>query len=179
MFRQFTAIAFMAVMTLLITLKHPVLGYCICLDAYFTGACQCQSQSTNPADSSNLVRLSQFPRTSCKSCCTSKTDKKSVSSIGSPLSSDESAQSRSENTPCDDCVKQLVVDVGDYHWQSSGDLPDAAESVIQPVSFQSAYHPWLCQQTILDGSMSSRGDPPPGVHHSDIPHRLEHSVFRL
>ncbi len=42
MIRKLTAVMFLMVMALLITLKNPVLGYCLCLDAYFTGDCVCQ-----------------------------------------------------------------------------------------------------------------------------------------
>lgn len=62
MFRKSTALMFMLVMTLLITLKHPVLGYCMCERMYVAGdiscpvkdsaACSCceNSDDTEPCD---------------------------------------------------------------------------------------------------------------------------------
>ena len=42
MLRRSTALSFMLVMTLLITLKHPVLGYCLCIGEYVSMDCACE-----------------------------------------------------------------------------------------------------------------------------------------
>lgn len=53
MFRKPAALMFIMVMTLLVTMKHPVLGYCICNNSYNT------SETTSPSE----------PSGSCL-CCT-------------------------------------------------------------------------------------------------------------
>lgn len=42
--RSFTVSAFLMMMTLLIVLKSPVLGYCHCIEGYFFGDCECIEQ---------------------------------------------------------------------------------------------------------------------------------------
>ncbi len=90
MLRKISAVIFMLVMAMVITLKHPVLGYCLCLDTYFAGNCLCQSAVPTPEQST------------CQGCCsTSDTSEDNIP------------------TPCDDCMQSLSIDTDDFVWDNS------------------------------------------------------------
>jgi hypothetical protein len=164
MYRKFTAMAFILVMAMAITLKHPVLGYCLCVDAYFTGDCQCQAeQAAKPT-------VNESSSSNCANCC-------GVETVAKNQPATENKPSTS-SLPCDDCVKQLVVEVGDYVWHGSDQLPADSEFPIPHLPFALADLSWSSHLTFY-APMSIRGDPPPGLHDSDIPHYLSHSVMRL
>lgn len=153
-------------MTMVITLKHPVLGYCLCLDAYFTGDCKCQlEQAAKPTDQPTTAEASSSKCTSC--CGTEAADHKKTTT-----------EKQKPTEPCDDCVKQLIVDVGDYVWHGSDQLPVASEFTIPPFSY-SIIELSSPSNLAFYSPVSIRGDPPPGLHDSDIPHYLSHSVMRL
>lgn len=161
MFRKFTALAFILVMAMVITLKQPVLGYCLCLDAYFTGDCQCQAeQAIKPTAHASAP-------SNCSSCCGTDT-----------VNNNQPPTEKKPSIPCDDCVKQLVVDVGDYVWHGSDQLPTNSEFPIPHIPFATKDLSWSSNLTFFS-PLSIRGDPPPRLHDSDIPHYLSHSVMRL
>jgi hypothetical protein len=155
MFRKCTALAFMLVMTLLITLKHPVLGYCLCLDSYFTGDCVCQAEKK----SADPTAKQDSP---CPSCC-STSEAENNEDIPAP-------------TPCDDCTEHLLVDVGDFVWNVSDDVPSDTETFLLTPTFD------LCSVQLplasLHTTASARGDPPPGQN-DGVPIYLRHRVLRL
>lgn len=168
MLRKFTAISFLLVMTMVITLKHPVLGYCMCLDAYFTGDCSCQVALM---DTSATASDQSTPPP--KPCCSSCTSEAASQKPDTPTTSTQST----EPAPCDDCVKQLVVDVGQFYWQSLDDVPSDTETLIVP-------HPVQPEKTasppiVFRASTAIRGDPPPDIVGYKRPIYLRHSVFRL
>lgn len=140
---------FMIVMTLLIALKHPVLGYCICLDSYSTTAC-C------PIEEAKIL-----------ACCDDANH-----SDESPLHHDE--------IPCDDCFQSFNVDVGDFFWNSTNDVPDAEMSDLAASSFTNSSRESY-PLTVFSIGLPARGDPPPGVNESSTasPLYLKHSVLRL
>ncbi len=161
MFRQFTAVVFLLVMALLIILKHPVLGYCLCLDAYFTGDCVCQVEQAAPAAASENLA----PR--CPDCCAQAcTD------------DEQEAPSPKDPVPCDDCTKHLNVDVGEFVWHGSDKVP-------------TDHGPWAPLPALLapdvtrfadvwpDIPTSIRSGPPPGMIGHDPPLYLRLSVLRL
>lgn len=160
MFRKFTALAFLSVMTLLIALKHPVLGYCLCLDAYFTGGCVCQTAKLEKQQ----VSRTDTAKPGCPGCC-------------SPPAAEQTPQSPADpQDPCDDCTKHLSIDVGDFVWSVSDGVPDTPECqlpavVCRPTDFprsgSAAYAP-----------ASARGAPPPFLAQS-TPLHLRHCVLRL
>ena len=162
MFRKFSAIAFLLVMTMVITLKHPVLGYCMCLDAYFTGGCACQSSMSA---SLKPTKSTDDDSDSNTSCC------------GSCASIVETQEPDTPPEPCDDCVKQLIVDVGQFHWQSSDNLPSDTETLLpaQPTFWTKIQ----TSHTAFYTPTAIRGDPPPDLARCDLPIFLMHSVFRL
>jgi hypothetical protein len=167
MFRKFTAMTFILVMAMVITLKHPVLGYCLCLDAYFTSDCKCQFEQ---AEQAAKPSVNESTPSNCSSCCgTEAVDNHQATTEKNPSDS---------SLPCDDCVKQLVVEVGDYVWHGSGQLPANSEFPIPNIPFATKHLSWSSNLTFYS-PMSIRGDPPPGLHDSDIPHYLSHSVMRL
>lgn len=172
MFRKFSALAFLLVMAVVITLKHPVLGYCMCLDAYFTGDCSCQAASASSVDSASTT---DQPKPCCTSCAS-----KSASQVAEKPA-DVTSDSRSTATqpdPCDDCVKQLIVDVGCFHWQHSDDIPSDTEVLLPSmatVEKQTSKSPALFSPTT-----AIRGDPPPpDVVRYDLPLFLRLAVLRL
>lgn len=170
MIRRFTAFTFLLVMALTITLKHPVLGYCMCLDSYFTGACECQVVTVT-------VKVTESPESSadanCPSCCSASSCETSSESIECSDISEESA-------PCDDCVKQLVIDVGEFIWHGSDKLPiDVATTLPPTLLLSPEFDLLLAANFSYYTPMSIRGDPPLGIYHSDLPHYLSHSVMRL
>jgi len=156
--------AFILVMTMVITLKHPVLGYCLCLDAYFTGDCKCQFEK---ADQAVKPTADESSSSNCASCCGVET-----------VAKNQPTTEKKPIIPCDDCVKQLVVEVGDYAWSGSDQLPANSEFPIPHLPFTLEDLSWSAHLTFYS-PMSIRGDPPPGLHDSDIPHYLSHSVMRL
>ena len=165
MLRKTTAVIFMLVMTLLIALKHPVLGYCLCLNSYFTGDCVCQVEKSQPDNTSAAKEKATSP---CPSCCASSETVETDNDQDTPV----------EPIPCDDCTEHLNIDVGDFVWQSSDKVPSDSElTVALPISIAalelnlpiaSYYSP-----------MSIRGDPPPGLYDTALPLYLKHSVLRL
>jgi len=159
MSRKISAIAFMLVMTLLITLKHPVLGYCLCLDAYFTGDCTCQTvqQTTTIQD----------PVAPCCASCAAETQ-------ADPTSQDEAG----EKAPCDECTHYFNLDVGDFLWDGSDQVPAGLETLAlntpaYPPSIVLAYSPRFSTAAPI------RGDPPPETLIDSVPLYLRHLVLRL
>lgn len=165
MFRKLSAVMFMLVMALLITLKHPVLGYCICLDAYFTGDCVCETQKK---ESVSTLKNGESPHPQCCSnCITDESETDSSSATNNP-------------SPCDDCTKHLNIDVDDFVWNASDQLPSDANdfpSLASNFSDQGAELP----TTSVDTALPIRGDPPPELvqYDTDLPLYLRHSVLRL
>jgi len=156
MLRKTTAVMFMLVMALLITLKHPVLGYCLCLDSYFTGDCVCQTEETPVA--------SDMPKSCCSSCQANevtKTDSDSIPSIPAP---------------CDDCTEHLNIDVDDFVWQSTDQVPDNAATLI-PFPAYLATTTLQTPSIPVGTTMPIRGSPP--FRWQNIPIYLRHSVLRL
>ncbi|MCP5536174.1 MAG: hypothetical protein H7A51_08045 [Akkermansiaceae bacterium] len=158
MLRKCTAISFLMVMIMLIALKHPVLGYCLCLDAYFTGDCVCQHE-TRPS----AKRLGSAP--TCPDCCPDQ----SQGNTDTP---------REPSEPCDDCTAHLTVDVGDFVWDNSNDTPaDTGSTILPPLAYAepATAHP----AAVIDYRKPIRGDPPPYPTVSKVPLFLRHSVMRL
>ena len=163
MLRKITAVIFMLVMALLITLKHPVLGYCLCLDAYFTGDCVCQVEK--PA----APAVSQDSASTCPSAC---------ANCALQVENENSVDTDSQPLPCDDCTKHLNLDVGDFVWQSTAYVPaDTGFWLPLPAAFA----PDAVQFSLVlkDTPMSIRGGPPPGLIDDGLPLYLRHSVLRL
>lgn len=67
MFRKSSALMFMLVMTLLIALKHPVLGYCLCSDAYITSSSSCFSNEASPCSGCSEIKTNVAPEP-CTDC---------------------------------------------------------------------------------------------------------------
>lgn len=159
MLRKTTALSFMVVMTLLITLKHPVLGYCLCLDTYFTGGCVCEEQkpvTTNPS--------SDLSPTSCCSSCENTPREQTPDTPTAP-------------GPCDDCTEHLSIDVGDFVWHSSCDIPSDSETDAKPTAFD--HDEAQQRQTIAQTAQPIRGDPPPVIRTGNTPMYLRYGVWRL
>ena len=157
MLHKFTAIAFFCVMTLLVTLKHPVLGYCFCVDAYFTGDCVCQLDKETQATT--------LEPTCPSGCCAS-------------VLTDNSSENHSESQkPCDDCTTHLFVDVGDFVWHSSVDVPSDTELPYTPVL--TAIETMWVGHGSFPMPDSIRGDPPPLICQYSSPIYLRHRVLRL
>jgi len=157
--RKISAVTFMLVMTLLITLKHPVLGYCLCLDAYFTGDCTCQTiqQATT----------SQDPVSPCCASCAAETQ------------NDQTTQSEAgKQAPCDECTHYLNLDVGDFLWDSSDQVSDGLAALALDTP---AYQPSIELALSPRFSMAApiRGDPPPRILIDSVPLYLRHLVLRL
>ena len=158
---------FILVMAMVITLKHPVLGYCLCLDAYFTSDCKCSfEQAAKPS-------VNESTPSNCSSCCGTE-----AADNHQATTEKNTSNPPNSSVPCDDCVKQLVVEVGDYVWHGSGQLPASSEFPIPNTPFATKDLSWTSNLTFYS-PLSIRGDPPPRLHDSDIPHRLSHSVMRL
>ena len=177
MLRKTTAMIFMLVMAMLITLKHPVLGYCLCLDSYFTGDCVCQvekSQSTHSSvgnDNSTANGKSDSP---CPTCCATS----EIAECSSNSITDGNQDAPVESTPCDDCTEHFNIDVGDYVWHSSDKVPLNTEMVVA-IPYNFAVQELKIPSGSFYSPMSIRGDPPPGLHNTDIPLYLRLSVLRL
>ena len=165
MFRKFSALALLLVMTTIITLQHPVLGYCLCLDAYFTGDCNCQivlSASETAEDHST--------ETTANGCCASCNSQ-------AKLASTPSALPKALSPPCTDCIKSLILDVGCFHWDSMDHAPDASEaakSMAMPAQIDDS--PFTAD---FFAPTAIRGDPPPVVQCSNLPIYLRLGVLRL
>ena len=143
---------FMLVMALLITLKHPVLGYCMCLDSYFSGDCVCQVEETKSNDTS--------PSSGCCASC----------------ETDTSQESPTAPTPCDDCTEHLNVDVGDFVWQITDPVPDNAQTLIPFPTYLTSSDLHVPSNPV-GTTMQIRGSPP--LRWQNIPLYLRHSVLRL
>ena len=146
-------------MTMVIALKHPVLGYCLCLDSYFTGDCVCQ------ADQERSITTNDSPAQCCGDCATDVTQKSTASTAA-------------ESDPCDGCTQHLKVAVDDFVWQNSHDTPSDTS---QPIVDQSQYFHETVKfhEASYYSPVSIRGDPPPGWHHSELPLYLRHAELRL
>ena len=165
--RKILAIAFMLVMTLLITLKHPVLGYCLCLDAYFTGDCTCQSAELAPAATKKLSN------SCCASCAeTTQQDQTTQNTESAP------AQPAVSKVPCDECTEYFNLDVGDFLWASSDQIPADSEwlTLNTPAYPQSTT---VVMSPSFYTAAPIRGDPPPGTLSDSIPRYLRHAELRL
>ena len=164
MHRKISAIAFMVVMTLLITLKHPVLGYCLCLDSYFTGGCTCGTAQPNPQPTSGLKNATE----SCCTSCGSNSAGKAHSDTFAAVSTD----------PCDDCTEYFNLEVGDFLWDATDDV--SGESIFSvPASQVYPQSMMLAESSIFSTAAPIRGDPPPGTLCDSVPIYLRHSVLRL
>lgn len=158
MLRKTSAVLFLLVMTLVITLKHPVLGYCLCLDAYFTGDCICET--TKNATSAPAS-------TACQGCCSTNDHAEYVTPV-----------------PCGDCTKQLSIDTGDFVWNGSDISPDSETSGISDPGAFSTGDYFCVSQTTPFMSGPIRGDPPPVTHipllsSQSLPLYLKLAVLRL
>lgn len=150
-------------MTMLITLKHPVLGYCLCLDSYFAGDCVCENE-TSPTISGIDTK---------QSCCSSCGESSSQGEFEAPIVS-----SPTTVDPCDGCTEHWNVDVGEFVWNHSDDTPAAPEFLEPPVAI-------FADEAIFDtlkqvASVAPiRGDPPPRLRNTTIPLYLRHAEMRL
>ncbi|BDS05159.1 hypothetical protein NT6N_01990 [Oceaniferula spumae] len=160
MLRKITAVLFLLVMALLITLKHPVLGYCLCLNSYFTGDCICE-----------VSKKSAFTPVSseCAECCS-----------GLDLAQSETIKPK----PCDDCSKRLSVEVNDFVWTATDELPDASQGVHLDTPSYGAHDAIFASQLATLTCGPIRGDPPPQefsapAHSQGLPLYLRHSVLIL
>lgn len=149
----------MLVMTLLITLKHPVLGYCLCLDAYFANNCLClpEKATHKPTPASKPAYQ--------ENCCSSTTASTEISP--------------EKQEPCEDCVELLALDVGDFVWKNTSPSPSDTEfhHLLPPAAFADKY---LSPATASEHSVAAiRGSPPPDLYSGMPPLYLRHSVLRL
>lgn len=154
MHRKILALSFLLVMTMVIALKHPVLGYCACLNSYFTGNCLCeQTSSTGAAEEGQ----------SCNGCC----------------SETQTAEKKSHG-PCDDCSQQLSIDTGDFVWDNTDNRLD---SKVGQTPENDVFFPAYPSPLSLAASTCApiRGGPPPpdAVFSYNVPVYLKHSVLRL
>jgi len=152
MLRNISAVTFMLVMTLLITLKHPVLGYCLCVNSYFTGDCSCE-----------LTKQADLQSSTCADNCCS------------------SAQVESEKpAPCDDCTKRLNIDVSDFVWNASDQLPELDQHEFpNPAVYFTDSHLFTAL-TAVPANAPIRGDPPPWIDldtSQGLPIYIRHSVL--
>ena len=154
MFRKITASVFLIVMALLIALKHPVLGYCLCIDSYFAGNCACQAEQPVTTALDNAT---------CPGCCPSG---------ASGLTAPEFA----EQSPCSVCEEVLMVDVGDFIWHGGNEMPEGGESVATSPAIADAAS--VLPKAYVKAAMSARGDPPP-ILRAGMPLYLRHSILRL
>ncbi len=180
MFRRCSAVFLLMVMTLFITLQHPVLGYCYCLNTYFTGSCTCQAvkQVTRAAANDADSAMEQAPASGCLSCCSGSENKSSLTT--SDPEAVVTSQSAAPLEPCDDCVESLVVDVGYYIWNASGKVP--AEHQIQPEGPNPFHFITLSfQQRPQFVPHGLRAIPPPErpLIASSVPLFIDQCVFRL
>jgi hypothetical protein len=158
MLRKTTAVMFMLVMALLITLKHPVLGYCLCLDSYFTGDCVCQVEKPQ------TVSDAKEPAAPCPNCASCEAEINT--NQNSPV----------KPVPCDDCTEHLNIDVGDFVWQSTDQVPDNAEMLIPFPDYLAATTVQIPSISV-GTTMQIRGSPP--FRWQNIPIYLRHSVLIL
>lgn len=152
MLRKTLAITFMMLMTLLITLKHPVLGYCLCLNSYFAGDCCSIQEVDQPAP--------------CSGCCS---EVESTAHLATE-----------PQKPCGDCAEILNIDVGDFVWNASNQLPDANQDSNTPPSID--FSNTLSAQAHQLAAAPIRGSPPSGnleLYPQKLPLYLRHSVLRL
>jgi len=154
MFRKTSATVLLLVMTMIITLQHPVLGYCICIDDFFTADCACEVEPAPPKQIS-----------SCSTdCC-------------------ESSEMTEQQlpSPCDDCNESLTIETGDFLWANANQFtPDNSEEVIDssPILPSDELLSW---QSLTAGAIQIRGSPPPDYspQPSRLPIYLKHQAFRL
>lgn len=150
MTRKLTASTCMLVMALLITLKHPVLGYCLCLDSYFTVNCVCVEEDT--------------PQNTCNGCCDTSHTQNTHHSPQKP-------------TPCDDCTEHLTIDVGQFVWNSTNDIPADAESLFNIQAHQTNDSFIHLSPFFLNRNF--RSNPPPDYLIRNFPLSSRHDVLRL
>lgn len=152
MLRKVSAVTFMLVMAMVITLKHPVLGYCLCLDTYFAGNCVCAP--TGPT----------AENTGCHGCC-----------------STSETEGNQAPEPCEDCTNPLSIDTGDFVWDGSHKIPseNSSENPANTLLFSTEQS--LTFQELTDAHMAIRGSPPPIdiTLSTSVPIYLRHSVLRL
>ncbi|MBT8044633.1 MAG: hypothetical protein KJO79_06760 [Verrucomicrobiae bacterium] len=163
MLRKSSALMFMMAMALLIALKHPVLGYCLCLDSYFAGNCACQMTTVDQDTSAPQSH----------SCCIDCSDHIAAST-------DSSTVEQKPLAPCNDCKEHFKIDVGDFVWQSTDKLSDDTGAS----NTTTASHPpgsfSLQAQTLVHNQSAIRGDPPSmSCRDGEIPLYLRHLVLRL
>jgi len=122
----------MTVMAMVVTLKHPVLGYCLCLDTYFTGDCVCEVDTV----SSNEIIACEDD---CSATC--------------------AVSKKTDPSPCDDCTQQLTVETEDFIW--AGAHKKIPVSNQNNKSTQTFVNDWLLSwQNIATHDVSIRGSPP-------------------
>jgi hypothetical protein len=155
--RNMLAVMFFAVMAMLIALKHPVLGYCLCIDSYYAGDCVCAVDTPTTATSSCPSSCSTCPST----CSTYETS---------------TGQDADSPAPCSDCTQVLLVNVGDFVWHASDDIPSDSATPLTSPEYD------LCSKPLPMASQHStirnRGDPPPDLL-SGTPLYLRNLVLRL
>lgn len=142
MLRKTSAATFLIVMTLLIMLKHPVLGYCFCMDTYFASDCDCACE---------LVEKPKAQPTDTSDCCESGS-----CPMSSPSDSEEAPCN--PESPCDNCTKHVSIDVGDFLWQNSSEVPSDTELWVAITPLVPADLDFA--DTSLPASISIRGKPP-------------------
>ena len=162
MIRKFSAAIFILVMALLITLKHPVLGYCLCLNTYFTGDCVCKIEHKAPSASQKKDPV-DLP-----DCCSSC----------DLAANQESPPSDPSSPPCDDCTEHFSIDVGDFVWSSPNEVPSDTET-FTPVSFAKYDHLGAFSNPFNNLPYPYWESPPEVTFHQSTPLYLRHSVLRL
>lgn len=172
MFRKFSAIAFMMVMALLITLKHPVLGYCICIDSYFAGNCVCRAESNKQ---SFVKDPSQAESTKPSSCCSSCT-----SNLPDQTSTANEDATHPSEEPCDDCTEHLKIDVGDFVWNNTS-APPAASALDDVSSYDHAVVTSVADSKQYGIATPIRAGPSfiDIIYHDNVPLYLRNAVLRL
>ncbi len=154
MFRKASATVLLLVMAMIITLQHPVLGYCVCIDDFFTAGCACEAEPAPP---------------------------KQVSSCATDCCKSNGAAEQKSPSPCDDCNESLTVETSDFLWVNANEFtPDNSEQAIDstPILPSDQLLSW---QSLTAGAIQIRGSPPSDhcLQPSRLPIYLKHQAFRL
>ncbi|MGB0990916.1 MAG: hypothetical protein ACPG32_00430 [Akkermansiaceae bacterium] len=164
MLRKVSAVTLLLVMTLLITLKHPVLGYCLCVDSFFAGDCSCEVAQKAQKKTSSATQ-------SCSHCC-------QETACNTPADG-----SLAPAAPCDDCSKRLSIDVDDFVWNGTVQVPNDPQLLDDGSSHYGADLVFSGAQAPAFASGPIRGDPPPHSvaipAYPGLPVYLRYSVLRL
>lgn len=143
--RKLPALAFLLVMITLITLRLPVLSYCLCQETIKAGDCGCEisaQQATDPVPAA-------VPNSGCSGCCSQQIPENTAPE---PITTTQS--------PCNDCIKLLTFDPGDFQSMDSCNSPQKSQ-LTTPVSWPPSPFLSLVNPSCLLKQSSPRGDPYP------------------